>query len=301
MANLPTVKENLFPTKKPHVSYSEIFDWIECSYRHKLKHIEKIAIDNGPTIHTEFGQVVHDAMEDYISQPFDNRKTIDASKYIAKFHTIMQPLLQASEDREVLQKDIDTFSSQMPAILIDAPKWLDEQFPGWVSIGAEHKLYESIEGQNIKFKGFIDAVLSVPKRRKLRKKKDDDSPEDKYEVIEGKFDTYILDWKTTSWGWPAKRKQDFNKQLQIMLYKHFYCTYAGLDLKDAKCGFVLLKRTPSKKARPCELVMVSVGPKAAEKAIFTLNNMINQVKQRRIIKNKYACMWCRYKHTEHCP
>jgi hypothetical protein len=225
----------------------------------------------------------------------------------------MQPLLQASEDRKSLEKEVEEFAAQMPAILAYAPGWLDKQFPGWVSVGAEHKLYESIEGQDIKFKGFIDGVIKVPKRRKVRKKKAKPKEQGKlrlselkgdheeYETIEGEYDIWILDWKTTSWGWPAKRKRDFNKQLQIMLYKHFYCLWAGIELKDAKCGFVLLKRTPSKNSTPCELVTVSVGPKAAEKAVLMLNNMINQVKQQRALKNKMSCMWCRYKHTEHCP
>ena len=30
-------------TGKPHVSFSEIKDWVECSYRHKLIHIDKLS------------------------------------------------------------------------------------------------------------------------------------------------------------------------------------------------------------------------------------------------------------------
>ena len=32
----------MFPTGKPHVSFSEIKAWKECSWRHKLIYIDKI-------------------------------------------------------------------------------------------------------------------------------------------------------------------------------------------------------------------------------------------------------------------
>ena len=36
------MKENTFPTGKPHVSFSEIKIWKECPWRHKLTYIDKI-------------------------------------------------------------------------------------------------------------------------------------------------------------------------------------------------------------------------------------------------------------------
>ena len=627
-----------FPNGKHHVSFSEVKDWIECSWRHKKKHIEKIELD-GPSIHTEFGQVVHDAMEHYIMLAPEDRKPIDAAPYVKEFRSRIPPLIAKMTDEKKAAKttkDIDAFAAEMPPLLANATVWLDEQFPGWIAVGAELKLYEPIKGQDIRFKGFVDGVLKVPKRRKKRTKHQNngqlrldcmmDDSADTYELVEGKFDYWILDWKgqrltapiatpsgwttmgslkigqeiigstgkptkvigiyplgkrdvyrvnfrngtfvdctddhlwqvhrseasikhkvmstkdlisekkyvyipvmsgpveynkqqkdlaiepytlgallgdgsfrdnvvkistadqeilslmseagcefgytlrqenlitanvlkvkrkvaslglgslyshqkfippeykmsspesrlallqglldtdgwtqkgvaklsttskrlaedarevvhslggvtfmsirpirkganheehivtvrlpaglapfrisrklhswnpepnhklkhkiasieivgkdemqcikveaedslyvtndfivthnTTSWGWPAKKKRDATQQLQIMLYKIFGCQALGMDLKDTKCGFVLLKRTPRKSdGSHCELIPISVGPKAQARTMKQLHSMINQVKQKRAIKNRMSCLWCRYKNTEHC-
>ena len=56
--------ENL-PTGKCHVSFSEMRDWQDCSYRHKLKHVQKIELSKpGPLL--DFGKAVHASCEDYL-------------------------------------------------------------------------------------------------------------------------------------------------------------------------------------------------------------------------------------------
>jgi phosphate starvation-inducible PhoH-like protein len=111
---------------------------------------------------------------------------------------------------------------------------------------------------------------------------------------------YIVTHNTSDWGWTADKKRDFNKQLQIMLYKIFYCQKMGLDLKDIKCGFVLLKRKPNKEGSYCEFVPVSVGDKSKERALSIVNSMVNQVKQGRAVKNRWSCRFCRFANTQHC-
>ena len=58
---------DLLPTGKQHVSYSEIAEWMDCSWRHKLKHVDKIDDGDRGSIHTEFGQVIHNGMELYFN------------------------------------------------------------------------------------------------------------------------------------------------------------------------------------------------------------------------------------------
>jgi len=310
------IKELVFPTGKPHISYSELFDWIECSWRHKLKHIDKLNFD-GPTVHTEFGQVIHDAMEDYLNLSVESRSPINPGPYQQAFMLKYDALPRLEDQAE--QKKLDDmsveFHNAMPKLLFDAPKWLDETFPGWVTVATEDLLYEKIPGQeDVSFKGFVDAFIKVPKRRKKRKPKvasakakglrlsdivqEEESAE--YEEVPGQWEYYVLDWKTSGWGWTADKKRDFNKQLQIMLYKIFYCQKMNLNYKDIKCGFVLLKRKPTKTGSHCELVPVSVGPKSFEKALATVNSMVNQVKKGRVVKNRWSCKYCRFANTEHC-
>lgn len=328
---LPDNQEFL-PTGKPHVSYSELYDWIECSWRHRKKYVEKVDVDDGPSIHTEFGQVIHQAMEDYLLQDNYPRFPSKPESYVEDFNKRFNALVSDTsrfnnDEIAKMHKLYPEFIASIPKILADAPVWLDKQFPGWEVVSAEEKLYEPISGQEtVKFKGFVDAFIKVPKRRKKRKPKSkkssvvsrelslekmqedvygvshpDHPDEDEYEVLEGQYEYYILDWKTTDWGWKAEKKRDFYKQLQIMLYKIFFCEKKEIPLKDIKCGFVLLKRKPNKTTGShCELVMVSVGPKSVEKSMKTLNVMVNSVRSGRTLKNKRNCMFCAYKHTKHC-
>lgn len=285
------------PTGKMHISYSELFDWLECSFKHKLKHIDKIDLD-GPSIHTEFGQVIHDVLESYLLTK--TSPSLDAvSAATAKFRELCAPLVEMGKAKP---EEVDEFTEQMPRMIMSVPPWMDETFPGWEPVAAEFYLFEKIKEQTKEsryFKGFIDAVIRVPK--KVRKTKKTKGVLLSEALVPTEYDIVILDWKTTSWGWPTERKRDFNKQLQLMLYKHFWCEKFGIDLQDVKCGFVLLKRTPGKDTDSCELVPVSFGPVSQEKSIQVMNAMINMVRGRRAIKNRYSCRFCPYANTVHCP
>ena len=63
---------------------------------------------------------------------------------------------------------------------------------------------------------------------------------------------------------------------QLMLYKHFWSKKHSVELKDIRCGFILLKRG-GKPGKVCELVTVSVGQKKKKKALKIMNNMITLV------------------------
>ena len=56
----------MFPTGKPHVSYSEVRNWKECPYRHKLLHIDKIDLFK-PSPYLDFGINVHEGCESYLN------------------------------------------------------------------------------------------------------------------------------------------------------------------------------------------------------------------------------------------
>lgn len=289
---------------------------MDCSYRHRLKHIEKIGIGK-PSIHTEYGQVIHDVLENYILGKHElNDETIATAT--DAFRKLCDELKE-KHNIQVTDKDINDFSASIPHIVNSVPAFLDETFPGWTGFAAEHALYESVAGQTNKwFKGFIDTVIRIPKNsRKGKKAAPEDNEgatvlrlselvkqvkpgEENQEFGDG-YEFWIIDWKTTSWGWDAMKKRDFQKQLQLVFYKHYFCRLLNLRLDQVKCGFVLLKRTPRKSDNSrCELVTVSVGPKTETKALEVLNNMINQVASGRAIKNRNSCRFCDYNGTEHC-
>ena len=50
---------------KEHVSYSEVKQWKECGWRHKLLYVDKIqTFEESPHLH--YGTIIHDACEHYL-------------------------------------------------------------------------------------------------------------------------------------------------------------------------------------------------------------------------------------------
>lgn len=264
------------PTDKYHVSYSEVMDWVECSYRHKLKHIDKLDKD-GPTEHTEFGSVIHDAIEQYLlgAAPLDaavtGQKVIDALTALPNFKDDPQP-----------------WADSVKPIFDEFPGFMAENFQNFSVVDAEHQLMETLDRKKDRFfKGFIDGVFKA-ERLDLRKKNPE--PEEVY---------WIVDWKTTSWGWTGDKKRDQHKQMQLVLYKYFWCRKNNIPIDKVKCAWVLLKRT-GKPGAHIELVPVSVGEKAIEKALSIVYSMIGSVEKKIFTKNRNHCRFCPYFRTEHC-
>lgn len=263
---------------KESISYSEISTWLECHYRHKLKYIDKIDLD-GPSEHTEFGQVIHDVLEEYLK----TRKMPSVELVKQHLNELFDKLKPAKELKESEWHDV------IQPILDSVPIFLEKEFPGWEFVDAESELYEEILGENVKkFKGYIDAIIRIPKMGK----KNGIS-------IQIGWEYWIIDWKTTSWGWAFEKKIDPKKIMQLVFYKYFWSKKNDISFKDIKCGFVLLKRT-TKKER-CELVTVSVGDKTLEKALDTLQQFLGSIKKGLAPKNRDSCTYCVYYKTTHCP
>ena len=137
-----------------------------------------------------------------------------------------------------------------------------DYFDEFEVLAVEMPLMEDIEGEDYKFKGYIDAVVATP---------------------DGKV--HIFDWKTCSWGWDAKKKSDKMITYQLTLYKHFFCQKMNIDPKNVETHFALLKRT-AKKNR-VEFFRVTSGPRKTENALKLLNKALYNIKNQRYIKNRY--------------
>ena len=63
-----------FPTGKPHISFSEVKTWKECSWKHKLVYINKIDMFK-PSPYLDFGTILHTEVEGYLKN-----KTFDLAR-----------------------------------------------------------------------------------------------------------------------------------------------------------------------------------------------------------------------------
>jgi hypothetical protein len=259
------------PTGKQHVSFSELRDWQECSYRHKLRNIDKIEVFE-PSPILDFGTAVHSSCENYLKT-----RVMDTEIALAK---IMKAFEENAGKAGYEEKLLEPFLKEAAGILEEVPKFLDDNFQEWECIDAEHFLYESLEKYPHAFKGFIDGIIKTKGKK----------GEDLY---------WILDWKTTSWGWNNEKKSNPDIARQLVFYKNFWSKKKGINPKNIRCGFVLLKRTGKPGSR-CELVTVSVGDVTTERSLKLLNNMISSVKRGVALKNKNSCTYCPFKNTPHC-
>ena len=276
------MSEKLFPTGKPHVSFSEIKNWKECAYRHKLTYIDKIDMFK-PSPYLDFGTAVHAGCETLLET-----KSVDSAKLKSDIKAAWEKY--GFEDPDWINKQpgwykyvpVEEWCQWAENMWSEIPDFLDNTFPGWECIKAEEALYEDIEGRPVKFKGFIDAVIKVPKKRGTGS------------------NFWIIDWKTSgSWGWRRDKKQDILMTAQLILYKYFWAKKNNIELKDIRCGFILLKRD-GKPGKICELVTVPVGPKSLAKGLKIMNNMIAAVNRGIFLKNRNSCTYCPYYKTEHC-
>ena len=272
---------------KEHVSYSEVRQWKECPWRHKLLYIDKLStFEESPHLH--YGTIIHDACEHFLKTrelkiEEVKKKIIDAwSEYgfDAEDFIILQTNRAELQGWKYKHSKLKDWLQWAEASLLSLPDFMDENFPNWELVSAEEPLYEAIENKNTKFKGYIDCIIKIPN-------KDD-------------YKYWVLDWKTSNGrGWSLDKQRDFSVQAQVVLYKDFWGRKNNIKLSNIQCGFVLLKKVKTV-GKSCQLIKVSSGPKTLEKSGKLVSSMISTVSKGMHLKNRDSCMFCEFKGTEHC-
>lgn len=261
---------DVLPTGKKHISFSETKDWVECSYRHKLKHVCQLG-ENKPGIHMDFGTACHSVCEHYLKT-----KVLDLSI----FKKSLFGLWKEHEGHKGFDvKSFKQFAKEGLEVLPELPDWLDTTFPGWETVDAEHFLYEQIDRHPHAFKGYVDCIIKVPHKKS--------------------FIYWVIDFKTCSWGWTREKKNDPTLKMQLMLYRNFVSKKMNIPLKDIKCAFALLKRQAKAGSR-IELVTVTTSENSHKYSLNVINNMLVSVKRNVAIKNRNSCKFCEFFQTSHC-
>ena len=254
---------------KPHISFSELKDWNTCPFYHKLKHIEGLKGFVGNE-YTAFGTAIHTVCEKKLLN-----EQADEQLFLAEFENQIKLL---EDDCVELRPDlVSTLRGQAGAIIPLIEPALSEYFTeGYEVLETEEQLMVEIPDQPKKFKGFIDAVFKTP---------------------DGKV--HIVDWKSCSWGWDARKRADPMVVYQLVLYKHFYALKHNLDPSMIETHFALLKRTAKKDN--VEFFRVTSGPKRVQNALKLLNNALYNILNSKFMKNKLSCSRCDFHKTSHCP
>ena len=161
-----------------HVSFSQLKDWYFCPFYHKLVRIDGLKGFRGNTF-TAFGNAIHDTCEGMLTEGLD--KPYDF--FLKRFDKVLTEL--KSDGIEIDEGLVEKMEEQArPLVDLILPQ-LEEYFGEYEVVSAEELLYEDIDDSELKYKGFIDLVLRTP---------------------DGK--THVIDWKSCSWGWDARKKSD---------------------------------------------------------------------------------------------
>jgi len=255
-----------------HISYSELKLWAECSWKHKLVYKDKIKKFVGNE-YTAFGRALHTLCEHTIENKIQEEDHDDFFEVV--FEKELMDLM--SKDVELNEKMTNDMLDQAKKISPQIIPQVVKSFNNYEVFSVEERLYLDIpEFDNCKFKGFIDLVL-----------KTDD----------GKY--HIIDWKTCSWGWDAKKRSDKYITYQLTLYKKFFCIKHKIDPKLVETHFALLKRTAKKDN--VEIFRVTSGPRKLQNATDLLIKGVKIIQSGKSFKNRSSCSYCEFKNTEHCP
>jgi len=257
----------------PHISFSELRNWKQCAFYHKLTYVDKIAGFVGNEF-TAFGKAIHESCEKLLVKGDDGEM---CGFFIDQYEKEITTLLK--QDVELKQKLVNEMEEQGKKLLPLILPEINEYFNDFSTVSTEERLMVPIEESRIKgykFKGFIDLVIKTS---------------------DGKY--HIIDWKTCSWGWDKFKKSDPMMTYQLVLYKYFFARKHNIDPKNIETHFALLKRTAKKDN--VEIFRVTSGPRKTKNALNLLLNAIYNISNKRFLKNRLACTKCEFNKTEHCP
>ena len=253
-----------------HVSFSALKTWSECPYKHKLSYVDRLPGFQGNE-YTAFGTAIHDTCEKMLVENLQERESF----FRKRFEETIKELPESIELRQDL---IQSMRQQGESIIPHVLPALEDYFGEYEVLEAEEALFEDIrefEVEDVKFKGYIDLVIKTS---------------------DGKF--HIIDWKTCSWGWNAKKRSDKMVTYQLTFYKYYYAKKHNIDLKNIETHFALLKRTA--KSNKVEIFRVTSGNIKTNNAINFLKKALYNITNKIYLKNRLACNSCDFYKTEHC-
>lgn len=258
---------------RKHISFSEIKIWNECPHKHKLLYIDNLKLFKGNE-YTAFGKAIHAVSENFLVDP----PSESPSDFFEK--EFLKELRSLSDDnpdlvlRADMVKDMRAQGKLLAPLIIPA---LKEHFDEYDVFSVEEELYQEISNDK-KYKGFVDLVL----------KKDEEY--------------HIIDWKSCSWGWDARRRTDRMTTYQLAYYKNFFCEKHNVDPKNVKVYFGLLKRTAKK--NHVEIFDVTCGDKKIKNSLKLMEHALYNIDKKNFVKNRLSCHSkfgpCEFFQTEHC-
>ncbi len=275
---------------RPHISYSELSSFATgCQWRWKLEYLDGERREVF-SVHFDFGTAMHEALELHLTrkEPISVDEAVKLFKL--KFHELVDKHANLYPKDKPFDKDelLGAGENIIRCVRL-TPELQDVEF-----VHNEYPLFEKIDlqdGQDIKFKGYIDLIIKGKNKR-------------------GKTILWVADFKTCSWGWDRDTRSDRWKHYQLFLYKHFLCKKFNMTPDQVRTAFILLKKRPRKDTGPVEFFPISAGPVSVQRALDVLGSNIGEMverekdgsfkKDRSQCKNDFGEV-CPFYNTPDCP
>ena len=188
------------------ISYSQFKNWKECPYRHKLIYVDKLPHFEGNE-YTAFGTAIHAVCEETV--PGSSKLPIQVFQESFEFE--LQHLVDNGTSLKMSL--IEDMKKQAVNICNQIIPEVKRYFGKFEVISVEEQLLEPIdefESYDTSFKGFIDMVIKTE---------------------DGRY--HIIDWKTCSWGWDSKKKNDPLTTYQLTYYKNYFSKKHKIDARKS--------------------------------------------------------------------
>lgn len=251
------------------ISFSELKIWNECAYKHKLVYVDKLKAFQGNE-YTAFGTAIHYVCENLVQNEGSDGLKIFKDKFVEEIKSL-------PKDLKINKKLVLEMKDQGENLVNYILPSLKEHFGEYSVVSIEELLFEEMDmiKDDFNFKGFIDLVIKTN---------------------DGKY--HVIDWKTCSWGWDAKKKSDPMMVYQLSYYKRFFAKKHDIDMNDIETYFALLKRTAKK--NNVEIFRVTNGKKRIENAMSLLFKAVTHINAKNYVKNRLSCSKCEFYKTSHC-
>ena len=292
------IKRDIDWASEKSISFSQLQMYSECPKKWSLQYKEGYKQFTS-TIHTVFGTALHEVIQHYLTVFYEQSSTkadqINTSE-------MFEDKLREEYTKQYKSNDKQHFSSPDELrefyddgieIIRDFAKNKTKHFSkrGWYLIGVEVPIVLNPHPKltNIVYQGFLDAVLYHEPTNTI----------------------YIIDFKTSTWGWGDKEKKNELKQFQLLLYKKYFSDHFNFPIDNIKVEFFIVKR----KLRESEDFVIKriqkyspasgkIKIKKAEDAMLKFieeafdENGFKEVEHKPTINDN--CKWCPFYKTHFC-
>jgi hypothetical protein len=292
------IKRDIDWANEKSISYSQLSMYSECPKKWSLQYKEGFKQFTS-TVHTVFGTALHEVLQHYLTVYYDQSGTaadqINTSEMLEDKLREEYSKQYKSNNKQHFSNPIELreFYDDGVEIIRDFAKNRGKHFSkrGWYLVGIEVPIVLNPHSKlsNVVYQGFLDAVLYHEPTNKI----------------------YIIDFKTSTWGWGDKEKKNEIKQFQLLLYKKYFSEQYHFPEEDIDVEFFIVKR----KLRESEDFVIKriqkfkptsgkIKMKKAEQAMLNFiedafdQNGYKQIEHQPKINDN--CKWCPFFKTHLC-